>query len=152
MKNPPFRSPNAKVGGLCHFGRMADKIRLSLRGELPEEYRRNLGLSAGLDGHCCGFLGVEFAALVERIRQGGTDEEILEWCFSRGLRPNSIQKRIWNGFASKYGWKDRATPFLDAIKKESGLEGRNDIQTTFECIDVREGRTLPPGKTSDRPI
>ena len=32
-------------------------------------------MSIGLDGHLCGFLGIEFAALSERVKQGGTDEE-----------------------------------------------------------------------------
>lgn len=47
MKNPPFRSPREKVGGLYHFGRMLDKIRLSLQGELPDEYKPHFGLSLG---------------------------------------------------------------------------------------------------------
>jgi hypothetical protein len=140
MFNPPFRSPREKVGGLYHFGRMLDKIRLNLRGELPEEYKPNLGLSIGLDGHCCGFLGVEFSALVERTRQGGTDDEILEWCFAQGFRPNPVQKRIWNGFASKFGWRDRAAAFVTAVKKQDGLENRDDLVTAFDQIDFREGR------------
>jgi hypothetical protein len=82
MKNPPFRSPREKVGGMYHFGRMLDKVRLHVRGELPDEYKPNLGLALGLDGHCCAFLEVEFVALVERITIGGTDDEILEWCFT----------------------------------------------------------------------
>lgn len=100
MKNPPFRSPREKVGGLYHFGRMFDKIRLNIGGELPDEYKPNFGLAIGLDGHGCGFLGVEFSALVERVKQGGTDDVLLEWCFALGFRLTSTHKRIWNGFAS----------------------------------------------------
>ena len=55
MIDPPMRSPREKVGGIYHFGRMLDKIRLHLRGELPEEYRPNFGWAVGLDGFCCGF-------------------------------------------------------------------------------------------------
>ena len=78
MINPPFRSPREKVGGLYYFGRMIDKIRAHLRGELPEEYKRNFG--HGLDGALSEFLNLNHSAIVERVRQGGTDEEILEWC------------------------------------------------------------------------
>ena len=60
MINPPMRGPGEKVGGLYHFGRMLDKIRLHLRGKLPEEYRPNYGWGLGLDGFSCGFLGVAF--------------------------------------------------------------------------------------------
>jgi hypothetical protein len=141
MKNPPFRSPREKVGGLYHFGRMLDKIRLNLRGDLPEEYRANLGLKFGLDGHCCGFLQVEFADLVERAKEGGADEAILEWCFSKGLRPNPVQIAVWNGFAEKFGWRDRAANFVQRVKKEDGHEHLIDLMTSFDVIDYREGRS-----------
>ena len=145
MFDPPFRSPREKVGGIYHFGRMLDKIRLNLRGELPAEYRPNLGLPVGLDGHCCGFLGIEFTTLVERVKSGGSDEEILEWCFENGCRPNPVQKRIWNGFACKFGWRDRVSAFLAAVKKEDGCEDRDDLPTSFDLIDFREGRIKSAG-------
>ncbi|HVQ19679.1 MAG TPA: DUF5069 domain-containing protein [Terrimicrobiaceae bacterium] len=140
MLNPPFRSPRKKVGGLYHFGRMIDKIRLHLREELPEEYRPNFGLSAGLDGHLCGFLGVSHSDLVQQVRLGKTDDEIAEWCFSNGLRPNSIQRRIWNGFAEKFGWRDVAAPFMERVKIEEGLVHRDDLVTAFDLMDGLEGR------------
>ena len=146
MKNPPFRSPRLKVGGLYHFGRMLDKIRLKLKGKLPAEYLSNLGLAHGLDGHCCGFLGIEFADLVERLKQPGADEEVLEWCFSRGLRPNTAQIAIWNGFAEKFGWRDAAAGFVARVKKEDGLEALDDLVTAFEIIDYREGRAAPSAR------
>ena len=131
------------VGSLYHFGRLLDKIRLNLRGELPHEYQPNLGLKYGLDGHCCGFLGIEFADLVERVKQGGNDEEILEWCFARGLRPNPVQISIWNGFAEKFGWRDKAAAFIAKVKREDGLDHREDLLTSFDSIDFREGRHMP---------
>ena len=140
MLNPPFRSPRERVCGLCFFGRLLDKIRLHQHGELPAEYHPNFGLSIGLDGHMCGFLGVGFDAICERVRQGGTDDEIAEWCFQRGLRPNTVQKRVWNEFARKVGWNDRVSRFLDNVKVEDGTEHRTDIVTSFDLMDLREGR------------
>lgn len=140
MKNPPFRGPREKVAGLFHLGRMLDKIRLHLSGQLPEEYRRNFGLSLGLDGHLCGFLGVEFEALCARVAQGGSDEELAEWCFAQGLRPNRVQVRVWNEFARKFGWNDRAAAFVAAIKAEDGVADRSDLLTAFDSIDFREDR------------
>ena len=141
MINPPLRSPREKVGGLYHFGRMIDKIRLHLRGELPEEYRPNFGLSVGLDGYLCGFLGVSHRELIEQVVLGRTDDEILEWCLSTRFRPNPIQKRIWNGFALKLGWRDKASGFLERVKLEDGLSHRDDLVTAFDLIDAREGRS-----------
>ena len=140
MLNPPFRSPRERVGGLCHFGRLLDKIRLHHRGQLPDEYRPNFGLGLGLDGHLCGFLSVDFGALCERVREGGTDEEIAEWCFECGLRPNKVQKRVWNEFARKLGWNDHASPFVASTRLEDGTADRTDIVTAFDTIDLREGR------------
>jgi len=59
MKVESRRSPYQKVAGLYHLARMLDKIRLHQAGKLPQDYHPNLGLSAGLDGHLCGFLGVD---------------------------------------------------------------------------------------------
>ena len=70
--------------GMMYFPRMLDKIRLHLRGELHEDYRENFGALKAADGVCCNFLRVHHRDLIERVKQGGTDEEILEWCFEKG--------------------------------------------------------------------
>lgn len=135
-----LRSPYQKVSGLYHFARMLDKIRLHQAGRLPDEYHPNFGLRAGLDGHLCGFLGIEHTNLCERVRQGGSDEDVAEWCFQKGLRPSKMQMRVWNEFARKFGWNDVAARFLARIKQEEGLGHRTDMVTTFDLIDLREGR------------
>ena len=48
-----FAVPSAKVGGLVYFGRMLDKIRSHAKGELPADYRPNLG--KGFDEKCVTF-------------------------------------------------------------------------------------------------
>ena len=125
MHNPPFRGPRCKVAGLFHFARLLDKVRLHLAGKFPDEYQPNfvlLGMRNGLDGSLCGFLGVEPAALCERVRHGGTGEEIVEWCFEQGLRPNRFQVHIWNEFARKFGWNDGATDFVARVKAEDAID------------------------------
>jgi uncharacterized protein DUF5069 len=145
MIDPPFRSPRDRVGGLHYFGRMLDKIRCHLRGKLPEEYRPNFGLSVGLDGMLCGMLGVAHADLIERMRDGGSDEEILDWCYARGTRLNYAQMHIWNEFARKFGWNDRTAQFLAKVKAEDGTAVETaDLLTAFELMDYREGRAPPP--------
>ncbi|GAB1723698.1 MAG: DUF5069 domain-containing protein [Nitrospira sp. CR1.1] len=139
MRVEGLRSPYQKVGGLYHFARMLDKIRLHQAGQLPADYHPNFGLRAGLDGHLCGLLGIEHADLCARVQQGGSDEDIVEWCFQRGLRPSKMQTRIWNEFARKFGWNDLAGKFLARVKLENGLDHRTDIVTAFDLIDVLEG-------------
>ncbi len=126
--------------GMMYFPRMLDKIRLHARGELHEDYHKNLGAVHAADGVCCNFLRVNYVDLRERVLQGGTDEEILEWCFERGRRLNEGDLFVWNGFASKLGWRDSATPILEEAKKRHGIADRDDIVTIPDLIDFDEGR------------
>ena len=47
---------------------------------------------------------------------------------------------VWNGFASKLGWRDSITPRLERRKKEAGITDRDDIVTIPDLIDFDEGR------------
>ncbi|EEF59007.1 DUF5069 domain-containing protein [Pedosphaera parvula] len=132
------KSAYEKVNGLVYFARMLDKIRLHARGELRADFHANLG--KGGDGRCTDFLRVAYADLRERVLQGGSDEEILEWCFQQGRRLNDGDVTIWNQFATKLGWNDPATAVLQRFKMESGLSQREDIFTLFEYFEVDEGR------------
>jgi hypothetical protein len=128
------------VGGMRYFGRMLDKIRLHARGELGQEYHKNLGNARAADGVCLNFLRVKFEDLRERVLAGGTDEEVLEWCFENGRRLNEADLVVWNGFMAKFGWNDFATPTLERVKKENGISDRADIMTIGEVIDFEEKR------------
>src|SRR5258707_1281911 len=80
------KSPKEMTRGMMYFPRMLDKIRLHLRGELHEDYQENFGGLKAADGVCCNFLRVHHRDLIERVKQDGADEEILEWCFENGRR------------------------------------------------------------------
>ena len=138
-KDLGIRSPSAKVGGLFFFGRTLDKIRLHAKGELPADYQPNLG--KGFDERLVNFLRVNYDELVERVKQGGSDEEILQWCFSQGRKPSEEEIFVWNEFMRKYGWNDGASDRLKTRKKESGMAGRSEIETMFAYIDADEGRS-----------
>ena len=137
----PIRSPRDPVGGLFVFGRILDKIRLHAQGKLPAGY--NLGIIAGkrtFDDRVCKLLGVDFAALAARTLQGGTDEEIMEWCFQTGRKPDAEHIEIWNGFMFKRGWRDAASAGLVQQREQAGLGHREDLVTFFDVLDVEEGR------------
>jgi uncharacterized protein DUF5069 len=142
MASFPLRSPSEKVGGLFYFGRMLDKIRLHARGELPSDYHANLG--KGFDEKCVTFLGINYDQLVERMKQSGSDEEILQWCFSVGRKPSENDLYVWNEFMRKRGWDDEVSEILKRRKKEAGMSDRSDIQTSFQFIDADEGRAPEP--------
>jgi Domain of unknown function (DUF5069) len=78
--------------------------------------------------------------LKARVQEGGTDHEILEWCFANGRRLDKNDIEIWNGFISKLGWNDSASDYLAKCKAEAGLADRDDIQTVGHLCEVEEGR------------
>ena len=127
-----------KTGGICHFARMLDKIRLHAAGKLPKDYQSNLG--GGFDERCISFLWIDYPALVARVKQGGSDAEILEWAFGQGRKPSEEEIEVWNEFMRKRGWNDPGTERLQLRKTESGFPDRADIQTFFDYIDMDEGR------------
>ncbi|PYK70352.1 MAG: hypothetical protein DME42_12725 [Verrucomicrobia bacterium] len=99
MNQLGIRSPSIKIGGIVYFGRMLDKIRLHDKNELPTDYQANLG--RGFDEFCIKFLDVQYHDVVRRVREGGTEEEILWWCFDKGRRPTDTEIYVWNEFMRK---------------------------------------------------
>ena len=138
------KSPKEETRGMMYFPRMLDKIRLHARGELHQDYHKNLGGARTADGACCNFLRINYADLVERVKEGGTDEEILEWCFEKGRRPNEGDIMMWNSFVSKLGWRDFASQTLREAKQRLGLVKRKDIRTIGDLIEFEEGRSEEP--------
>ena len=143
MAKVPLRSPSEKVGGLFYFGRMLDKIRRHAKRELPSDYHANLG--KGFDEKCVKFLRVDYDGLVERVKRGGTDKEILDWCFTVGRKPTEDDIYVWNEFMRKRGWSDEVSEMVIRRKTEAGMADRSDILTSFQFIDADEGRLPKPG-------
>lgn len=134
------KSPKEMTSGMMYFPRMLDKIRQHARGELGVDYHENLGIPRSGDGMCCNLLRVEYSALTERVLAGGSDDEILEWCYTTGRRLNRGDLIVWNGFISKLGWNDFATPFLEEAKAKCGIAHRTDIAAIPHLIDFDEQR------------
>ena len=122
---PGLRSACDQVKGLVYFGRMLDKIRLAAAGKLPEAWQVTRGTASkrSFDSRCCKFLHIDYAALEAETLKGGSDEEI----------------EVWNGFMTKYGWRDTGTQRLNERLAEIGLPP-GTVQTMFEFIDLDEGR------------
>jgi gluconokinase len=134
------RSAYDHINGLVYFPRMLDKIRLHAAGKLSPDYHANLG--GGFDGRCCRFLHIEYATLRDRAMEGGTDEQILDWCFTHGRRPTEEEIFVWSSFLRKRGWRDEDAVIqeLEKYKAGSGLADRQDLVTFFDYYEVDEGR------------
>jgi len=135
------RSAFDRTGGIVYFARMLDKIRMHAAGKLRTDFHANLG--DGFDGRCSRFLGVTYDALSLRVLEGGSDDEILAWCFTAGRKPDDEQILVWNKFMLKRGWRDEddgSTQELEDYKAASGLGHRTDLVTFFDYYEVDEGR------------
>lgn len=139
---PGLHSPSDPIQGLVYFGRMLDKIRLAAANKLPEGWQpaRGTAMKGSFDARCCRFLQIDYAALEsETLQSGKSDEELLEWAFSRGHRPSAEEIEVWNAFMIKRGWRDAGTQRLHERLAEIGLPP-GTVQTMFEFIDLDEGR------------
>lgn len=136
-----LRSPYEQVGGVVHFGRMLDKMRLHRAGKLPQAWIDSKGKTNGFDGRCCRFLHVDYTALESAVLKGLEDHVALAWAFEHGRKPTEEEIEVWNGFISKLGWRDGTTERVDMRLREIGL-GPGLVATMFDFIDLDEGR--PP--------
>lgn len=138
---PGLRSPYERVGGIVHFGRMLDKIRLGSQGKLPPAWVEAKGTAHGFDEICCRFLQVEYRALEDEALKGRSDDEMLEWAFAHGRKPLEEEVEIWNAYLSKRCWRDPYTARLHFRLQEAGLPIGSAL-TMFDFIDLDEGRPL----------
>ena len=136
MKTPI--SAYDETSGMLYFARLLDKIRKMDSSELREDFTDNLG--GGLDGRCLNFLRIDYSDLIKQTLSGGTDEEILKWCFEHGRELDDNDIFIWNEFLKKVGWRDGITEKLIQRKQEGNMEDRDDIVTMIDYFDVDEGR------------
>jgi gluconokinase len=139
MKTP--RSDYDATQGVLFFPRLLDKLRLKEQRLLPADYNYAGGpVHDCLDGYICRFFGIDVTQLVARVRAGGSDDEILDWCFLNFGRPDEEKIKFWNHFLVKRGWRDDSTKELEEVKRANGLGDRDDIQTWVDFHDVDEGR------------
>ncbi len=136
MKIKGLRRSREMVGGIVFFGRMIDKIRLSHKGELPEDY--NLG--TGYDARLCEFLNIRYDVFRDIVlAHEGSDQDLLSWCFQNGRQPTSQDIEFWNSFILKQGWRDDTTANLEQTKVENGMSHQVNIQTWVDFHDADEG-------------
>lgn len=123
------------------FGRMLDKIRLHAAGKLPEAWVVAMGADHGFDGAVCRFLKISFIDLQAEALHGESDEEILEWAFTRGWRPSDEDIEVWNSAMMKSGWRDAKSERIVFRLQEAGL-AHDAVCTMFDFLDLDEGRPL----------
>jgi hypothetical protein len=142
MKDQIPCSDYVETSGIIFFARMLDKIRLNAKGLLPDGYNLGFSDSTSFDARFCRFWEIDYDLLATRTLQGGTNDELLEWCFQGRKFPNEDQILIWNSFIIKRGWRDDGAPGLIVEKELYGFANRDDILTYVDLHDADENRAL----------
>ncbi len=130
-------SPYVETRGMFYFARMLDKIRKHAASELRADFQKNVGIA--LDERCSAYLNMPYADIATRTLQGGSDEDIFDWCLKHGRGLSEVDIFIWNEYARKIGWNDARTEMLATYKAASNLSHRDDILTMFDFMDADEG-------------
>jgi hypothetical protein len=122
-----------------HLGRFVDKIRLQAKGQLPADYQGNF--TKGFDGKWLEASGVDKEAFIEMVRGAKNDAEVEQWVV-KNVNNRKTPKEIeaFNQSVLQHGRQPELQERMRQRKAESGLSGRDDIQTFVDFIDADEGR------------
>jgi hypothetical protein len=130
-QHPP-RSPRLRLGGYVILARALDKGRASLAGKLGEYH-----FNCPLDQRFLRFVGIAADALLEQLRQGKGDGEILDWVAQTSTtKPAPWAITQWSAYHEQ-----RSPDALEAKQRAAAqlaLLGpkRSDILTGFDLLDL----------------
>ncbi len=137
------RSPKEQVGGMCHLGRLIDKVRMRHAGRI-QDYNY---LTVGFDKYLLDKLEIQGADFEQRVLQGGTEEEICQWIEAQGKPFTEEEKAQWNdmvlhGGPKNEGAQQRFNAKLDEVAKKRGVsvDQLPKITTWVDCIELDEER------------
>lgn len=128
----PPRSPRQRLGGFVILPRTLDKGRAQLAGNIGEYH-----YDCGLDKTFLGFVKIDAEALLEQLKVGKGDGEILNWILENaGHKPAAWEIAQWSAFqeaqtAGSVQAKERVAKQVATLAKD-----RSDILTRFDVLDL----------------
>ena len=137
-----IRSPLEKMAGCYYLGRLTDKIRLELAGQLSEDYRPYLFHRHGADTQFMNYFGLTKEELIEAVRSSDNDDAKMAAWFEQRPGLDEEKRKSWNEVAVNLG-KQGYPMFKTLIwAKQNLLPHCPDpsIDTVFKAIEWDEGR------------
>jgi hypothetical protein len=126
----PPRSPRVRLGGYAILPRTLDKARATAAGQAGDYKFNSL-----LDSFFFEFTGVDAEALLERVKTGAGDTEILAWVREKTAKtPQQI--RDWSAGAEGFVLTDPESCEWFAGELRRLDPRRTDVQTVFEYLDL----------------
>lgn len=130
-KRPP-RSPRSKLGGYVILPRLLDKGRALLAGSIGE-----YSYACPLDGRFHEFAGTSPDEILELLKQGKGDGEVLLWIQNNGKNQRTdFEIEAWSKFHEKRspGNLEYRRHFTETHEKLA--PHRTDISTSFDLLDL----------------
>jgi hypothetical protein len=133
------RSAREVMAGWTYLPRFVDKIRLHLAGKLHPDYQENF--CKGFDGAWLKAAGVTGEQMIEVVKNTVTDGEVCDWVM-KNIKKTDTEKAAHREYILNHGrtGDDQLKARLKMRKEQSGLSGRDDIQTFVDYIDADEKR------------
>lgn len=130
-QHPP-RSPRVRLGGYTILPRLLDKARAVIAGTEGEYKYNNPN-----DGHFFRFTGITPDALMEQVKSGAGDWDLLLWVKKHApLRPTALEIEQWSDWTETVAFNDIEMRewFTDQIKRLN--PAREDLRGTFDYLDL----------------
>jgi hypothetical protein len=126
------RSPRIRLGGFVILPRMLDKGRASLAGSIGD-YKFN----CPLDQHFLSFVQIEADLILEQLRAGKGDGEVLEFIMTHCKQKPLPQEIVaWSHHHEHRAPADVESRDFFGKMHQSIAPGRADIATWFDLLDV----------------
>ena len=126
------RSARVRLGGFVILPRMLDKGRAELAGKNGEYH-----FNCPLDQHFLKFAGIEAAPLLEEMKAGKGDGEILDWIHEHSTTRLAAHDIIaWSSYHEGRGPSELGQrEYFHDIHTQVAPH-RKDVSTWFEILDV----------------
>ena len=126
----PPRSPRVKLGGYVILPRMLDKGRAQLAGKAGEYH-----FACPLDQRLLSFTGLSAEEILNLLKQGKSDTEVLTWIRER-LNQNEWEIAAWSEYQNRRGPSDNESRehYNESIQKLA--PDRDDLVTWFDLLEI----------------
>ena len=130
-KRPP-RSPRVRLGGYAILPRMLDKGRATLAGTNGEYH-----FNCPLDQQFLGFAGIDAEPVLEQLKLGNGDGDILDWIGANAKHQRTGSEiAAWSAFQDQRGPVDlEMREFYNEFQKSIAPK-RADVSSWFDILDI----------------
>ena len=134
-----LRRPQDQLAECCWLPRLADKIHVAHRHQLPLLYRFALGSSLGIDGYFFRHFGLTFKVFRQAVQSTTNDEALAQWVTQQPhCTPETIHD--WNRFAPQLGKRGHPGYFTRQLLKWVLMPKSvvHPVSSLFEAIEQDE--------------